>query len=89
MGREHIDNYFTPAGIVGTVSNGGRLQTGVEDEAGRPIRLVEEDVSCSECEALISTEAFGKAPYGRVLANMKAKLGATYCPACHIGVTNR
>jgi hypothetical protein len=84
MGRGHIDNYFRPTGIAGTLSNGGTLQTGVEDEDGRPIRLVEEDVSCSECGALISTDAFGSAPYGRVLANMKATLGETYCPACHM-----
>ena len=84
MGRGHIDNYFTPAGIVGTLSNGGTLQTEVEDDTGRAVRLVEEDASCSECGALISTEAFGSAPYGRVLANMKAKHGETFCPACHM-----
>ena len=82
-GRKHIDNYFTAGSVVAALSRGCTLQTHVEDEDGRPVRLEPEDELCSECDELIDSDSFGSAPYGRVLGTMKQKLGATYCPECH------
>jgi hypothetical protein len=82
-GRKHIDNYFTPGGIIGTLGSGGRLRTHVEDDDGRPVYLERGDESCADCGGLIDGDAFGRAPYGRVLGTMKKELGETFCPACH------
>ena len=82
-GRKHIDNYFTAGGVAAALNRGADLQTHVEDESGAAVYLTPGDEVCSECDELIPSDAFGRAPYGRVLGHMKRELGATYCSTCH------
>lgn len=81
-GRGHIDNYFTAEGIVSALLRDCRLQTHVERK-GVPIYLEPGDEVCTDCGEQIPTDAFGDAPYGRVLAGMKSVTGETYCAGCY------
>lgn len=81
-GRGHIDNYFTAEGIVSALLRDCRLQTHVET-GKTSIYLEPGDEICADCGEQIPTDGFGDAPYGRVLARMKAKAGTTYCGECY------
>jgi hypothetical protein len=82
-GRKHIDNYFTAGGVAAALNRGADLQTHVEDESGAAVYLTPGDEICSECDDLIPSDAFGRAPYGRVLGHMKRAVGTTYCGECY------
>lgn len=87
-GREHINNYMSPGGLVAALANGCRLETTIEDEDGLSVYLEPGDEICSGCSELIPAKSFSPAPYGRVLSRMKNKYGRTYCPECHEPGTN-